>query len=211
MNKKRWLFGAVLIGILVQFLCVGGMIAQKEWILRNGTLHRFKVRPVDPFDVMRGRYVQLDFEALGNLVSKTRFERHESVWLRLKKDDAGFSAVETIERESPEQLNDAIRARTGWSYDEHVSVTNRVNGQDKVEYRATGRYHVRVDVPFSRFYMDETLAPEAEWQVAKRGRGAKPAVACVRVLNGRAVLADLEIEGQPIAAWLKANAGKDNR
>ncbi|MBO7655789.1 MAG: GDYXXLXY domain-containing protein [Kiritimatiellae bacterium] len=220
MNKKRWLIGLVLLGILMQFLCVGGMIVQKERVLRNGTLHRFKVQPVDPWDLMRGRYVTLSFPDANAVKSDKEYDGSEWVYVRLKKNDEGFSAFDTVTRDRPEELSDTIRLRVYYCSGDYVYVTNRIeksaNGDGKdanpVVRRESGTYTVHLKTPFSRFYMDEDAAPEAERLVNRQNeRDRKPAVACVRVLNGQAVLADLEIDGQPITAWLKANGEKETR
>lgn len=222
MNKKRWLFGLVLLGILVQFLCVGGMIVQKEQVLRNGTLHRFKVEPVDPWDLMRGRYVTLSFPDANTVKSDQAYESSEWVYVRLKKNEEGFSAFDTVTRDRPEDLSDTLRLRVSYCSPTYVYVTNRIEksadeaGKNSkpytVDVRESRPYKVRLKTSFSRFYMDEDAAPEAERLVNRRDeRDRKPAVACVRVLNGQAVLADLEIDGQPITAWLKANGEKGTR
>ena len=59
----------------------------------------------------------------------------------------------------------------------------------------TGRYHVCFAWPFDRFYMEEKLAPEAEWASRRDKQGG---VAVVRVWRGLGVIEDLELGGRPI-------------
>lgn len=72
----------------------------------------------------------------------------------------------------------------------------------------TGRTAV-IEVPFDRYYMEDSLAPAAEQAVQDRaGQTSRVAVA-VRVLRGKAVIEQLLIEGVPIEDWLKALADTD--
>ena len=61
-----------------------------------------------------------------------------------------------------------------------------------------------IDLPFDRFYVNEKLAPEADKWFAENIRSTQGITAEVRVLNGRAVLEDLSLDGKPFREILKA-------
>ena len=64
---------------------------------------------------------------------------------------------------------------------------------------------LRLEFPFSRYYMEETLAPQAEqaYRDANRRDSKQQTWAVVRLRNGKAALADLFIDGQPIRDYLR--------
>jgi hypothetical protein len=71
----------------------------------------------------------------------------------------------------------------------------------KAEYVNSGK--AAIDWPFDRFYINEKLAPEADKWFAENIRSATGITAEVRVLHGRAVLADLSVDGKPFREILK--------
>ena len=77
---------------------------------------------------------------------------------------------------------------------------------------------VRLELPFDRYYMEETLAPEAErayWDTIRRQRrreddaGPPPpqTFVTVRVKDGHAVLEELYIDDRPVREYLKRPTG----
>ena len=78
-------------------------------------------------------------------------------------------------------------------------------GGDYIRLTAGSVYDQTVAIkwPFERFYLNEKLAPEADRWFAESIRTDGGIVAEVRVDNGRAVLADLSVEGRPIREILK--------
>jgi hypothetical protein len=61
-------------------------------------------------------------------------------------------------------------------------------------------------MPFSRYYMDEDLAPKAERAVWGGRRGQREAFVSVRVRDGVGVIEELYVDGVPIHKWLTENA-----
>ncbi len=59
---KTWAVAVLTLVIVAQFAAVGSLIAKHERVLREGTVHRFRTRPIDPADPFQGRYVQLVYE-----------------------------------------------------------------------------------------------------------------------------------------------------
>jgi uncharacterized membrane-anchored protein len=188
MNLRIILFGLL---ILAQIAVPLRMIQQRETVLREGALFRFKTQPIDPADPFQGRYV----------------------WLRIKEDYVRLSEVET------EAVDYNTRGYATVSIDEHGFAffdswsTERPTTGGYLKTRALGqqiewetlfenersRMHkgLRIDIPFTRYYMDEAKAPRAEILARDASRDDTCWVA-VRILNGQAVIEDVMIEGQSI-------------
>lgn len=52
----------IIAAILVQFLILGWMAGQREWIVRSGPRVWLRTAPVDPRDLLRGDYVTLGYD-----------------------------------------------------------------------------------------------------------------------------------------------------
>ena len=89
MNMLRILiFGVV---VLAQLAVPAAMIWQREQTLNQGRVWKFRTAPVDPVDVIRGRYIALRFAAEEFAWPKTLPNAGRTVYVRLKEDDAGFA------------------------------------------------------------------------------------------------------------------------
>jgi hypothetical protein len=73
----------------------------------------------------------------------------------------------------------------------------------RVHVRWASNDSVHFEWPFDRYYLNEKLAPEADRWLAESLRSAKGVLAEVRVLDGRAVLADLTLDGKSFRTHLQ--------
>ena len=168
-----WLLFAVCCAI--QIAVPASMILRHEGTLADGSVYRFRCAPVDPVDPFRGRYVALAFE-------QSRFEGSvpdgldpgSTAYATLEQDTEGFAVISSLEETEPRE-GDYLKVRIEWSSD-----------------RST-----QVGFPFDRYYMEESLAPEAERAYRDRTVG-KQAWVTVRVRDGDAVLEELYLDGEPI-------------
>ncbi|HUR30287.1 MAG TPA: GDYXXLXY domain-containing protein, partial [Saprospiraceae bacterium] len=55
---------AFAIMVLVQLYVPASMIMESEKVLKEGKEFKFKTAPVDPTDPFRGKYVELNFDAI---------------------------------------------------------------------------------------------------------------------------------------------------
>ncbi len=161
-------------------------IVKYERVLKEGRAFKFKTRPVDPYDAFRGRYVQLTFDGLTvALPAGLAYRRDADVYARLGESN-GFARVEAISEARPPDTPDYVKVEMGWYTD---YPTNR---------------RVQVHVPFSQFFMNEKLAPEAEAAYRQfNRRGTTDVWAVVKVLDGRGVIENLYFDGVPVADFLK--------
>lgn len=170
------------------FLPLAG-IWQHERVISRGTLVRIECAAPDPYDPLRGRYLAV--RPATSIVSMPEWFPQGGglvpVWATLEADDDGLSRINSL---SPEPVSGPtvipLTAR----------IWGNINGPDMIG----------LEWPFDRFYLNERLAPEADKLVAERFRDGKQTVAEIRVLDGRAVLTDVLIDGVSIRELVKERA-----
>jgi uncharacterized membrane-anchored protein len=175
MNRGILVGSLFVVCCVVQFAVPASMILRHETTLTRGEAYRFLCAPVDPVDPFRGRYVALDFD-------QSRFtgaipeplDVGSTAYARLARDDEGFALVASLVAERPDQ-------------GDYLEV--------KIEHQSGDSF--RLTLPFDRYYMAESLAPEAERAYRDRAAGAQAWVE-VRVREGHAVLEELYLDGRPI-------------
>jgi uncharacterized membrane-anchored protein len=178
---KLGVAGAV---FLAQLAVPAAMIAGHELTLSQGTPYKFRTGMVDPVDVFRGRYVRISFrDTEAPLPEGVSPEYGQYVYALLDEDEEGFAVFTGVQHEPPAE-GDYLRLRT-WS----ISRAERT---------------VRLNIPFNRYYMRETLAPEAERVYWEHSIGEEAsAYAVVRVRNGQGVIEGLFIEDTRIEDYVR--------
>ena len=166
---------------LAQWAAPLSQIWTHEQTLSKGTLIKLKCSAPDPYDPLRGRYlaVRPDQDHV-DVPEDFDPDRGTQVFAILTTDADGLATISSLAL-SPPASGDFVRVKTSYSY-------------DKKAY---------IEWPFERFYINEKLAPEADEWFAENIRTAKGIIAEVRVLNGRAVLADLTLDGKSFREILK--------
>ncbi len=143
----------------------------------------------DPSDPFRGRYVSLRFSAEEfPQPENLAVTESDCVYVRLRNDADGFARIESGSKEP--LTGDDSSART--------------------QHLTTMAQHVTL--PFDRYWLDETIAPEADRAYAANSRqGVKNVYVTVRVLGGDAALEQLFIGGMPVREHLRCSATEINR
>ncbi|MBV6405390.1 MAG: GDYXXLXY domain-containing protein [Flavobacteriales bacterium] len=173
---------------LAQLAVPAWMVWRHERVRLHGHEHRFRTGPIDPRDPLRGEYVVLDFEAATGHFELPPEWAEGTLYAALGTDSAGFATIERLSTETPDGDHLAVRVEP-WT----------VNSEDRTASRVT--------LPFDRYYVEEGSGPQAEALLRpdRMDDGSvepRPAHAVVRVLDGRAVLVDLVIDGRPLTDWL---------
>ena len=172
------LFGIAALG---QWAAPLSQIWTHEQTLTQGTLIKLKCSAPDPYDPLRGRYLAVrPAQQEVNVSADMKLKQGMQVFATLTTGADGFATITSLSR-TPPASGDYIRVRTGYAY----------------ESKAT------IEWPFERFYINEKLAPEADEWFAENIRTDKGITAEVRVLKGRAVLADLSLDGKSFREILK--------
>jgi hypothetical protein len=132
---------------------------------------------VDPVDPFRGRYVALALEMERQAVpAREGLREGQEVFVLLEEDEEGFARLASVLPDRPARGTVFVKAR--------------------LRGRPDGSF--RLDLPFDRYYMEESRAQETETllrQSAAREGGR--AWIAVRVRGDRATIADLVVEPAP--------------
>lgn len=170
---------ALVLTLLIQLAWPLYMVFQSERVLREGQVYHFKTRPVDPADPFRGRYVALEFEAdQVEVYGEPSWQQGQKLYAYLDTDEQGFAVIRDLS-EYPPGEEDALRYL-------EVELRYLYEGEP-------GTAHIQL--PFNRFYMEESKAPIAEANYAQALRDSVVVYAVVRVRQGKGVL-DALIAGE---------------
>lgn len=165
---------------LVQLAAPAWMILREERILSQGHEYKFRLAPVDPADPFRGRYMSLSFdvETLSYLPERPPVEREEPLYAVLGRDADGFASITSLRCTKPAGDHLLIPADS-WNFDWKE------------------KHSVRVQLPFRRFYLNETQAAAVENKArdlvaeARKNNQKADVHALLRVLDGHGTLTDL--------------------
>jgi hypothetical protein len=179
------------VAVAAQWLLPLAGIWQNERVIARGTTVRLECVAPDPYDPLRGRYLAVR-PAEGQVPKPEGMVGRDGVpvWATLEAGDDGLSRIKSLSLE-PVSGPTVIRLVAKWP---------RWEGQTSPET-------VLVEWPFDRLYLNERLAPDADKLVAERFReGQDRPVAEVRLLDGRAVLTDVLVDGVSIREIVKQRA-----
>lgn len=167
--------------VLVQLAVPARMIDKRQTTLEQGTAYRFDIGPVDPYDPFLGRYLVLNLEAaMYEGWRGEELQQGQTVYAVLQNDQDGFAQVRSLSMDPP-GTRDYLKLRVDWQ-----------SGQK-----------VRLQIPFSRYYLEENAAQMA-WRIRRDDRRQPvPAYIVVRVLNGFGVLDELYFEDLPILDYMR--------
>ncbi len=174
--------------IAIQLAVPVTMIQNRENILHNGAMFRFKTRPIDPADPFQGRYVRLgiDMDYIPTPKNqKVGIAYKTPIYAKLETDQDGFAFFTGWSREKPENGSFLKTRYLGPRSDWIPETETRIHRG------------MRIDIPFNRFYMDEAKAPRAETLAREATRNTN-CWANVRILHGKAVIEEVYAEGQTL-------------
>lgn len=179
MMNSKLLF---LILCVVQLAVPGYMIYEQNQILSEGKVYKFETRPIDPYDPFRGRYATLTYTINATPIpSDEKLQRDDWVYAVLAEDDSGFAIFTSLVTEEPNPSQDYIKLQVGWG-----SIERGYN----------------VKIPFNRYYAPEDAAPKIESSVRRRQR-EENVYAEISVLDGKATLKELYVEGIPVMDYIR--------
>src|SRR5690349_10539223 len=131
---------------LAQLFVPFKMIWDSESVANYGTAYKFETQPIDPSDPFRGKYITLRFLA-DHVEDTTSWNSGEPVNVVFKTDSLGFAAIDHLTRDVPQ----GPYLRSTITY-------------------VDSEYDVHIDLPFDRYYMEESKAAPAEkayWDAAR--------------------------------------------
>ena len=181
MFNNKILFPLFLLIAFVQLYVPAKMVLDIEDVLKSGTEYKFKSRPVDPTDLLRGKYITLSYEENRVEVEDgNNWRRGEIVYVYLSTDSAGFAKIKSVSKEKLNNNQDYLKTTVRYVSNESP-------------------FELTIDYPFDRFYMEESKAYEAESSYRRSRRDTSQiAYSLVSIKDGEAVLKEVLIDGIPI-------------
>jgi len=174
------------VAVVAQWLVPLAGVWRQERVIARGVPVRIECAAPDPYDPLRGRYLAVRPREQ-TAAAPAAFPAGRGVvdvWATLTAGEDGLVRIESLSVE-PVSGPTVIRlvARRAWEN----------GGQESAE--------VALDWPIDRFYLSERLAPAADKLVA-----GKNTVAELRLLDGRAVLTDILLDGVSVRELVKRQA-----
>ena len=187
MNKNLLGLTVLALMFIAQWIIPLSMAGSKETVLKGGTTYRFRVRPIDPNDPFRGKYVTLRFENEEYETTDSTLVEAKSLYVMLENDNEGFAKIAGLSLDPPSS-GDYFKAKV---------IGNLKFGS------AAQTSRVRLEFPFSRYYMEESKAPFAESELNRQQRAEESVCwAEVKVKDGETALEYVMIDGRSIHEWV---------
>lgn len=180
MKQLRLIVFAVV--ALAQISVPASMIWKRQQTLSNGRVWKFRTAPVDPEDILRGRYLRLRFAA-EEFATAQPLPLGSHLYLTLKEDAEGFAAVDQ-------------------------GSNTPIAGDNVVYVESYGYYEgkARIAFPFDEYWLSEAKAPAAERAyLAHSRREQADSYVTVRIRGGDAAIEELYLAGQPLREFLRAH------
>jgi len=200
-------FVVAAVALAVQIAAIGWLVWRYERIVLNGTEVRLKCQAYDPYDPLRGRYLSMTvredcMNILFDASEQSEYDHRNDVFVQLT-EIPGSNGLYRVEAVAKEPTNGGLWARPKWVRMEYLlGYNNRGKDESYDDFHArrekSGRKAV-VSFP-DQLFLNEKVAPEAEKLLRERTASA---IAVYRVLDGEAVLTDIEIAGKPILSVVK--------
>lgn len=179
MKKNRTCFYLFLLLAIFQLAVPLYMMWHWEDVLQNGRQYTWITAPVDPYDALKGRYVDLYFKEMkGPIEDGAVLMPGERAYAMLAEDEKGYAFITKVSSVQPKE-------------DSYIRI--------KVLYIENNTAHFML--PFKRYYMQENLAPAAE--SAYRKSAGKECIAKVRIKDGYGVMEELYIGDKKIYDYLR--------
>ncbi len=188
--NKILIIGAFALTVLAQWFIPGKMIFDQEAAITQGTPYKFKTRPIDPSDPLRGKYISLRYEL--NKAPKTGSDAitwDDQIYVYIEKDAKGFARATNVSK---------IKLKTEQDY---ILATARNAYEDTVYF----------NLPFTRFYMEESKALPAE-QLVRQANSDSLVANCyglVYVKDDVAVLENVFVNNTPIKEYVETELKKN--
>ncbi len=183
--KIKYKVCIAIVVFLIQLSIPVKIIYEKESVLLTGIAHKFKMRPIDPSDPFRGKYIILKYEENKVETLDTNYVRGNDIYLKIEKDNEGYAKATQVQY-TP--FNDETYIKT------------------KVKHYNKETQLVYFDLPFERFYMEESKAYDAELAYNEVIRDTSNNMyAMIYIKKGKGVLDNVMVNEMPIQDFTEKN------
>jgi len=158
-------------------------VVRGEGILREGVALRLELQPVDPLDVLRGRYLALAFpEEEKEHTLPPGVQGGDTIYVVLEAGKDGLAHITRLSR----SVQDGAFAYT---------IPDGYKAGDTI----------RINIPLTRYYLPEEDAVKIDELFRFRNNESPHSNATlgVRIKDGQIVAESLWLDGQPYRDWLR--------
>lgn len=156
MNKLLITLGFIIM-VAAQWFVPGKMIVGQESALTTGTPYKFKTQPIDPNDPFRGKYVWLNYEMASAKSSDSIWVYKQPLYVYIKTGADGYVEATEASKTLLDIDQDYVKAQAGYYRDNQI----------------------HFELPFDRFYMEESKALDAERGIRRTQLGRQDSLAPV--------------------------------
>ncbi|MCO5234351.1 MAG: GDYXXLXY domain-containing protein [Chitinophagales bacterium] len=175
--KRSWVF-AIIVLVLAQLLVPSYMIWHKEQIKRKGKTFYIEIKPIDPYDYMKGKYIELTFRKLYFEYGGENLTGSRNRYATFSQDDDKSLFIESIGTEPPKGEDYYLRV----NIDKETNFLNFYN------------------IPPSGFFINEYKIDEIESAIDKWQDDSENIVyALVKIYKGEMVVEDIIIDGKSLS------------
>lgn len=182
MNSKILIALAFFLVAAAQIYIPAEMINGREAVIANGRMFRFRTEPVDPADLLRGRFISLYFpNSYIQFAGDSSYTNEQYAYVLFGEDSEGLAKIKGISKEKPGEAHDYLKVRITTHYQNDTTT-------------------IYFEYPFDRYYMEEYKAPKAEELYMDSIRDTLATTyAVVMIKDGEGVLTDVMINERPIS------------
>jgi uncharacterized membrane-anchored protein len=139
--KKTYIYLLFGLMVIAQIFASAQVVYKFESIITSDNVYKFKTAPIDPSDPFRGKYITLNYEINSFEAPENDWEDYQDGYAYFSKDENGYAVLETLTKEP----------LASSEFDYIVVETYNYNSNT-----------IRFDLPFDRYYMEESKAYDAE-------------------------------------------------
>jgi uncharacterized membrane-anchored protein len=166
------------------------LIVRSQLVLTDGDLFRFRSRPIDPTDILRGKYITLRFDdRSAEWMGDDDSYKGQTIYVTVEKDEEGYAFFDKAYPDIPDNqsyIETRVKRKSFW-------------GSSDAERE------VHFKVPFRKYYLNEEFAQLAEDEYNRLTRASSGSVFVdVRIQSGNAVIEEVYMNDQPIMEYLKS-------
>jgi uncharacterized membrane-anchored protein len=208
MNKAWWMIPLFAAMVLAQWWVPVDMITGSNRILEEGIPMKFRCAPVDPNDPFRGKYIVLDFDiSRFDMDTLHGFERGQKVYISFIKDSLGFDVIKEVSTDPLKSKGPYLTTNIDYiNRNNTFVVVEQIDSTDAEEenLNKVEMDEISLDLPFRRFYLEESKAPVAE-DLYRTGISDTTGrtYGLVYLLNGEARIKDVIIRDTSILERLR--------
>ncbi len=178
-KNSLWFFFAFM--VVAQLFVPASIVYEQEDIIATGTSYKMLVKPIDPHDLLRGKYVYLRFKEDDLLIDfeaqkAKEFHRGQDVFAIFSADNEGFLHLIDVSSKRPKQGQIYIKTELDWvgsgtkircEYVNNPKTPKPTDAKVLQECQKAPKYlSFDLNYNFNRFYMNEFKAQLAEETIA---------------------------------------------